>query len=214
MLSCSSIWNLICNHFRRLFFSFLLRRSMQLYPRMLGGVRRLTSSVVVKEAPTEYLEREAESLQFILRNTTIPVPKVYDLQPASEPGQSHLVIQFMEGEMLARKWRVITSAQRRVVMRKLGEFVEQLRNLQQSSPSGWIGSVSGKGSYDARISTSTLFGPFENEKHTTIGVFPHFTYSGSSTNQQLVDCEKSDTRCPTIIEFTSLMVISRFITCW
>jgi len=131
---------------------------------MLGGVLRLTSSVVVKEALTEYLEREAESLQFILRNTTIPVPIVYDLQPAPEAGLSHLFIQFMEGEMLARKWRVLTSAQRRVVMRKLGEFVEQLRNLQQSSPSGWIGSVSGKGSYDARISTSRLFGPFKNEQ--------------------------------------------------
>jgi tRNA A-37 threonylcarbamoyl transferase component Bud32 len=107
---------------------------MQTYPRMLGSVRRLTSSVVVKTACTEYLQREAEALQFILRNTTIPVPIVYDLRPASVAGRSHLFLQFMEGEMLARKWRVLTPAQRRAVMGKLGEFVGQLRNSNNRYP--------------------------------------------------------------------------------
>ena len=143
--------------------------------------------MVVKEAPTEYLEREAEVLQFIFQNTTIPVPIVYDFRPASDTGQSHLFMQFMEGEMLARKWRVITPAQRRVVMRKLGEFVRQLRDLQQSSPSGWIGSLSGKQSYDARISTR-LFGPFEDERAYNdwrISTFDQFAQAHDPTARRL-----------------------------
>jgi len=116
-------------------------------------------------------------------------------------------MQFMEGEMLARKWPLINSAQRRVVIRKLREFVQQLRNLQQSSPSGWIGSVSGKASFDMRISPSELFGPFENEQAYNDWRIP-LTDSGRFTSQQRVDCEKSANKCLTIIEFVSLMVIS------
>src|SRR5260221_6402967 len=153
MRSWSFIWNFICNHFRHLFLPFLLRRSKRTFPRMLANVRQLTSSVVVKEAPTEYLEREAEVLQFISQNTTIPVPIIYDLRPASEAGRSHLFMQFMEGEMLARKWRVITPTQRGGVMGKLGKLVRQLRNFKKTSPSGWIGSVSGQRSFCERVLT-------------------------------------------------------------
>lgn len=57
----------------------------------------------------------------------------------------------MPGERLDRKWRSLTLDQKRVVMRTLRHFVEELRAIPQPSPPGWIGTVSRQAGVDVRV---------------------------------------------------------------
>jgi len=185
---------------------------MQTYLRVLGNVRRLTSSVVIKKAPTEYLQREAEALHFISRNTTIPVPIVYDLRPASEAGRSHLFLQFMEGEMLARKWRVITPAQKRVVMGKTSR-VRWAAEESSAIVTRWLDRIlirerKSRCTYQHHKVIWSLRGRTSIQR-LRISTFDLFGQEHEPTARWLQE------KCPTTIEFISPMVISRYlICCW
>ncbi|KAF9525599.1 kinase-like domain-containing protein [Crepidotus variabilis] len=161
---------------------------------MPGCARQISDNVVVKETPTQFLELEVEALRFVKKNTTIPVPEIYDIKPsATEKDFSTLSMQYMEGEMVARKWRFLTPAQKRTFMKMIGSFVQQLRNLKQPSDAGFIGSIEGNACYDTRVCPSKTYGPFVDERAYNdwrISTFDEFGNIHEPTARQLQGIRK------------------------
>jgi aminoglycoside phosphotransferase (APT) family kinase protein len=163
--SHESVWSYLRNRTRRSLLPCILERSRRLYPRMLGNVQRLNDVTILKKGKEEAIALEAEATQFVLQNTRIPVPRVYDTWSAGDgSGDAYLVMEYIPGEMLGQVWGQLSPEQRRSVLQTIGQFIQQLRTIPQTTPAGWIGSVSGKASYDAKIPSGSSFGPFPNEK--------------------------------------------------
>lgn len=148
---------------RRLLFQFLLQRSAQIYPKFRGNVKRLTKSTVVKFGQAAHLRLEAEATRYAALHTSIPVPIIYDMW-TQDDGNAVLVMEFMEGELLQRKWPSLSIRQKRSVMHTLRQFIEELRALPQPQPGGWIGSANNGPCFDFCAYGSKPFGPFSNER--------------------------------------------------
>lgn len=65
-----------------------------LWPWFGNRVRRLTSKAVLKTTSIEDLKREAAAAHFAARNTTIPIPRVYDIWVDSD-GKGRMVVEFI-----------------------------------------------------------------------------------------------------------------------
>ncbi|PGH23624.1 hypothetical protein AJ80_02230 [Polytolypa hystricis UAMH7299] len=113
----------------------------------------------------EHSRQEADALQFVASNTTIPVPKVYDVD---DEGQN-IVIEYMPGNPLDKVWIKLTHDQRDSVCHQLAGYLAQLRQLtgkQIEAPNGGRVRV---GYYQTRWD-----GPFKTEKE-----FNHFLAQGT-----------------------------------
>ncbi|KAF5362175.1 hypothetical protein D9756_002561 [Leucocoprinus leucothites] len=151
----SRAWDWICNRIRRLLFPILLRWSTHVHT----DVRRLTRNTVIKLGGPSSLSTEARAMQFVSRHTSIAVPKFFDFWRGVD-NQGYLVTEFIQdGDRLDREWWSLTEEQKETVRVILRGYIDQLRAIKQPEPSGWIGSIDGKGAHDYRAD-STRFGPF------------------------------------------------------
>ncbi|KAJ3517901.1 hypothetical protein NLJ89_g198 [Agrocybe chaxingu] len=96
-------------------------------------------------------------MEFVARNTTIPVPRVLDFFEIK--GFQHLVQEYIEGDILEDVWPKMTDEQRHDAVLQLKEFMDQLRALQPPQP-GRVQAVDGGPLNDPRISRSRPWGPF------------------------------------------------------
>ena len=154
--------NAICNPLRRVFITFLLRRSRHIYPKMTADVSRLTKATVLKRGVPWQLRLEAEATRYAAKHTSIPIPATYDFWTGYD-GLGYLVMEYKEGEVLQRKWRFLSDEQKWHVLHVVKGYIAQLRAIQQPSPSGWIGSVFRKAFFDFGISGARTYGPFRDE---------------------------------------------------
>jgi aminoglycoside phosphotransferase (APT) family kinase protein len=150
------------NNLRRYFLSYLLRRASTTYPRITHNVRRLSNHTVVKQGRADLLQLEAEVTRFVRANTSIPVPEVYDFW-IDKQGQGNLMMEFVEGEKLQRKWRHLSPKQKLTIMRTLRRYIDELRALPQLNPQCRIESLSHGPCFDFCISSERLHGPFPDE---------------------------------------------------
>lgn len=140
----SRLYSLVCNIFRRLPFSqYLLERLRRIYPKIHHSVKRLTKGTVITIGRMRELSQEAEGARFVAGCSSVAFPKVYDLWKNGEV--YYLVMEYMPGERLDRKWRSLTLDHKLIVMHMVHSFVEE---LLQPSPPGWIGAVSEQGGFD------------------------------------------------------------------
>ena len=72
-------------------------------------VIRLTKHTVFKEA--FLTAHEAETMQFVSQNTSIPIPKVIDHWPMSQ-GTEGIVMEFIQGRPLETIWPSLNDDQR------------------------------------------------------------------------------------------------------
>ncbi|TFK72393.1 kinase-like protein [Pluteus cervinus] len=159
-----SLWNVICSQARRFLLPYLLRRSKRNYPSISHNINRLTDNTVIKSSTIDKLRLEADALRFIAQHTSIPVPHVYDVwitDPKTNTG--YLAMEYIPGEMVGRVWRKLSPEQRASFMRKLGQYLDEMRSLRQPLPGGWIGSLTAGPSYDRFAAPSSMYGPFANE---------------------------------------------------
>jgi hypothetical protein len=101
---------------------------------------------------------EAETMNFIKQNTSIPVPN------ATSDGPNVIVMDYIEGSTLASCWADTSLEEKTDVARELHDFLEQLRGLRGS----YIGAINRQPAMDLRRS-SYHGGPFESES-----AFNHF----------------------------------------
>ncbi|CAG8124898.1 unnamed protein product [Penicillium salamii] len=101
---------------------------------------------------------EAANLQFVAENTTIPVPKPYDV--GWEDGKvTSIEMDYIPGNPLDKVWPSMDSTQRLSIANQLQGYISQLRKLKGD----FIGSADrGKITYGSLFATRC--GPFDSEK--------------------------------------------------
>ncbi|KIM36728.1 hypothetical protein M413DRAFT_424136 [Hebeloma cylindrosporum] len=124
---------------------------------------RISDTQVAKRGPTINLAIEFEAMRYVAQNTSIPLPRAYRIVPSEEhPDYSFLVMDYVEGEVLAKAWRHMTTDERGGVTSSLATMIDELRSLPSS---GMISSTSGGPFYDYRFAMGLgQIGPFENER--------------------------------------------------
>lgn len=97
-------------------------------------------------------------MDFIARNTTIPVPRVFDIFTFF--GTTYIHMQFIEGRPLIEVWRTLSQDQKLDAMRQLKGYIDQLRSLTPDNPTR-VQAVDGGEFLDSRMYPDP-WGPFDD----------------------------------------------------
>lgn len=132
-----------------------LRRSK--YRSFSFGAFRLDESRLIKYGgrvrPTE-----ATTMEFIRRNTNIPVPRVLDVFKFN--GMTHILQEYIDGDLLVDVWSTMDLEAQQQCMQQLKEYIDELRSLPPPHP-GKVEAVDGACCLDDKI-WSGGWGPFDN----------------------------------------------------
>jgi serine/threonine protein kinase len=108
-----------------------------------------------------WVERsEAEAMQFVAENTSIPVPKVHKVYQLR--GSTYIVMEYVEGKS-GRAWSTFSESVKKQVIADLKGYIAELRALRPMDSSA-VSSVSGGPIYDHRIGGVSGNGPFSNHE--------------------------------------------------
>lgn len=124
-----------------------------LWPKVI----RLDEHRVLKNGPCNRLE--PDTMQFLAANTTIPIPKIYDIKLDVENDESYIVMEHMPGERLERVWVNLTEDQRVSICCQIAECLAQLKQLTSKKIESVNGGPVRFGVYDCYWG-----GPFDTEK--------------------------------------------------
>ena len=127
-----------------------------------GWVKDLPFGLIIKFGKMR-TGSEADTLRYIRKHTTIPVPRVY--ASAEKDGRHYTLMKCIDGIPLECVWDDLTSQQRSHIVSQLHDYVAQLRTLKPppTIPPGSISSLYGKPYLDARLSSGHPVGPFLSE---------------------------------------------------
>lgn len=129
-------------------------------------VVRVGSVFVVKYGHTVE-ELEAETMLFVKRATSIPVPEVYAAYRDDENGMFYIIMEYIPGTTLLEAWPTLSDGQKSNITRVLKNYSAQIRNLPAQDYLGGVGKrhmpngifwSGGEDAKDIRIN-----GPFDNE---------------------------------------------------
>jgi hypothetical protein len=107
-------------------------------------------------------------MEFILLNTSMPIPTVYDAWQDGEWGW--IIMSFISGKGADLVWATLSAEQRANTATQIRDMLRQLRSLHPPRPD-FVGSCSGGPGFDDRIHNQRTFGPFE-----TVGEFHEYLY--------------------------------------
>lgn len=129
-------------------------------------VYRVDAKTVVKTGDCVRLA-EAAAMILVRKQTSIPVPEVYNAYTDPATGRARIVMEFIEGERLAEAWEHFDAEQKQHVLDQLRGFMLQLRNIKGT----FIGSVDGTYCED-QLFTEDLgaYGPYESEADFNQGI--------------------------------------------
>jgi aminoglycoside phosphotransferase (APT) family kinase protein len=150
--------------------SGLFRRSC---PRS-GPVVFITSKICIKASRFTTLA-EASTMQFISRNTTVPVPKVYCA--FTRKGITYIVMERIPGTMANDGWGVRSPKSRAAILEQLKLMVQQLRNIPPPQDIS-VANIDGGPIFDERLPRKSIWGPFR-----TINEFHRELRDGLEANQ-------------------------------
>ncbi|KAJ3792828.1 kinase-like domain-containing protein [Lentinula aff. detonsa] len=145
---------------RRLLISYLIRRGTKLPG---GSVFQLLDGTVVKIGSLGYLQREFEATQYARKHTKLPIPRVYDLFTSKDNQVAYLIMEYVPGEMLLRKWRFLSASQKHSIMVQVKDIITEMRSIRPQRSQRWIGSFTGGPFLDFLIGGNDPYGSFDNE---------------------------------------------------
>ncbi|EME78298.1 uncharacterized protein MYCFIDRAFT_190636 [Pseudocercospora fijiensis CIRAD86] len=125
--------------------------------RCSGGVVFVSSKLCIKSTPQTSLA-EANAMEFVRQNPTIPVPRVYSA--FGYKGHVYIVMQRIEGTIVARNWHLRTEKSRLKILSQLKSMVEQLRKLQCPDGAG-VSNIDRGPIFDPRLPKQFYWGPFD-----------------------------------------------------
>ncbi|RDX54547.1 kinase-like protein [Lentinus brumalis] len=131
-------------------------------PDSLGRVMFLPFRLVLKIGK-DSAGAEADTLRFVRKHTTIPVPRVYI--SARGFGRTYTLMEDVRGDELQFMWVDMSTEQQSLVLDQLRDYIQQLRKLQPPPcvPPGAVCSLCNKALRDGRITSGRPLGPFANE---------------------------------------------------
>lgn len=133
-------------------------------PRTLRMANRLTfdgPDVARKQGPSWRLAQEVEAMDYVQRNTSIPIPAIVEahFNAASDKEQGRILMKRLPGVELGVAWPTMSEKARSQTIRQLRSYFEQLHQLRLPG-AAWIGSCSGGPAYDHRLDNRSGCGPF------------------------------------------------------
>lgn len=117
-------------------------------------IRHACGTKITKMGSCGIRPSEVEALRFVAENTTIPVPRVYEV------GDGYFTMDFIPGDTLSKAWDTISEDDRALVRRQLRDYINQLRAIK--SPDGIICTFGNRPAVDSRLFLHES-GPFANE---------------------------------------------------
>ncbi|KAF5371022.1 hypothetical protein D9615_010036 [Tricholomella constricta] len=121
-------------------------------------VIRLNRDTIVKHGGGGRVRlTDARTLDFIAKNTSIPVPRVQDVFFAYN--ETWVVMDYIDAPLLHRVWHQLTKEEQLSSMHQLKGYIDQLRALRPPEP-GKVQAVDGGPCLESRISTEP-WGPFD-----------------------------------------------------
>ena len=131
--------------------------NIKLRPRC-GTVLFLSRVVCVKASNYGDLA-EAAAIQFIAKNTTIPVPKIYCA--FRRKGITYIAMENMNGDILGKGWAQRSEESKARIFAQLKEMVRSMRDLKLPEGAG-VENVIGEALFDQRLPGSSFrCGPFK-----------------------------------------------------
>jgi len=121
-----------------------------------GPVQPLPFGLILKLGKIGVPE-EAKTIQFIQRNTKIPVPHI--IVSATGIWHHYMLMKRVDGELLHFTWDRLSQSQQSHVIDQLRFMVEQLRSLPTPQPPS-VSALNNAPCLDARVAGSRTFGPF------------------------------------------------------
>lgn len=141
-----------------------IKRGYKLSP--FSGAYWLNPYTVVKTGDITHMA-EADTMKFVLANTSIPVPQVHNAYVDDQTGEVVIIMDFIEGESLDKVWETYSDSDRASVLSQLREYVSQLRQFKSS----FVGSFDGSPCYDQYFyGLKDKFGPYRTEQDFNNGV--------------------------------------------
>ena len=121
-----------------------------------------TPELFRKSARSFKLQRELDAIEFVHRFTTIPVPRIIDLQLDEQSSEfTWILMERIPGVQLGEAWPHLDQVGRARVAAELKGYLEELHSLRPPT-AGWIGSCTGGPAYDHRIDNLAPCGPFKS----------------------------------------------------
>lgn len=127
-----------------------------------GTVLMVSNSICIKygRSSSTVQVTEAYTLQFVAKNTSIPVPKV--LCTFEHRGMSYVVMERIHGKVLGAGWVYRSTESKEHLLSQLRAYIQELRRLQAPAGTG-VANVVGGALYDCRMPGSSMrFGPFRD----------------------------------------------------
>lgn len=116
----------------------------------------LTKDICVKHGLHQPLS-EAAVMQFIGKNTSIPVPKVHCSFQSNE--RTYIVMSRLPGDPIFLNWSKRSDQSKAKILAQLEQYINEMRAL--NPPTVGIGGINGSKLYDPRIPGGVQgFGPF------------------------------------------------------
>ena len=120
---------------------------------------------------------EAAAIDYIARNTSIPVPKIYCAFEHDDTG--YIVMERLKGVDLYYGWYQRSEESKAKILSQLKGYVDEMRCL--SPPGPMVSNVDGGSLEDPRITVKThRWGPF-----TSVQAFHQFLHEGAEPNPEI-----------------------------
>lgn len=142
----------------RILYKLLSQRLVQRWRKHPTFIIFISSKLCIKASPFTRLA-EAQTMQFISQNTSIPVPKVYTA--FENKGRTFILMERIGGEPLSYGWVNRSDTSKAKILGQLKAMTDQLRNIPP--PDGFMGvaDVTGEGAvFDLRLPRKSHWGPF------------------------------------------------------
>jgi aminoglycoside phosphotransferase (APT) family kinase protein len=111
----------------------------------------------IKHGSSHEIQREVDTIFFIQRNTSIPVPTVIESH-VQESGSWFSMVR-ISGLSLTDTWMHMSEEAQATTQRELSNYLKELRAIYPPEPSN-IGSCIGGPAYDHRLNNGLPCGPF------------------------------------------------------
>lgn len=119
---------------------------------------RVGAHVLAKYGPNVH-PGEADTLRFVSKSTSIPVPHVYGVY-TEDDGVTFIVMQFIRGHKLLLIWNYLSNAQKQDIAEQLKPFLKELRRFVEK----YIGALGKQPCRDILFEECQDRGPFLTER--------------------------------------------------
>ncbi|KAK1771463.1 kinase-like domain-containing protein [Phialemonium atrogriseum] len=121
-----------------------------------GSIVYVTSKLCIKASRFTTLA-EANAMQFVSRNTSIPVPKIYCA--FKHKAITYIVMERIDGTMANDGWGFRSPESKMRILEQLKSMINQLRNIPPPDDIG-VANVDGGPIFDERLPNKSIWGPF------------------------------------------------------